>query len=133
MSIKTSQAILKCFIDLKSSVFQKQKETQLTRGDFPVGFPRRSLWRQSSPVMPCFGQKIVTNIQRLETNNWKTWYRNPTKPAGLSRITTYDSSERLNFFNLWNLLRIWDCRPLWSSRSPQSLKKVSRWSGQLGW
>ena len=24
MSIKTSQAILKCFIDLKSSVFQKQ-------------------------------------------------------------------------------------------------------------
>ena len=30
MSIKTSQAILKCFIDLKSSVFQKQ-QTQLTR------------------------------------------------------------------------------------------------------
>ena len=28
MSIKTSQAILKCFIDLKSSVFQKQ-QTQL--------------------------------------------------------------------------------------------------------
>ena len=41
----------------------------------------------------------------------KTWYRNPTKPAGLIRITTYDSSERLNFFDLWNLLRIWDCRP----------------------
>ena len=27
-------------------------------------------------------------------------YRNPTKPSGLIRITTYDSSERLNFFNL---------------------------------
>ena len=69
----------------------------------------KMLWRQTSPVTPCFGQKIVTNIQRLETN--KTWYRNPTKPAGLIRITTYDSPERLNFFDLWNLLRIWDCRP----------------------
>ena len=37
MSIKTSQAILKCFIDLKSSVFQKQ-QTQLTRGDFSRRF-----------------------------------------------------------------------------------------------
>ena len=37
MSIKTSQATLKCFIDLKSSVFQKQ-ETQLTRGDFSRRF-----------------------------------------------------------------------------------------------
>ena len=27
------------------------------------------------------------------------YYRNLTKPAGLIRITTYDSSERLNFFN----------------------------------
>ena len=38
-------------------------------------------------------------------------HRNPTKPAGLIRITTYDSSERLNFFDLGNLLRIWDYRP----------------------
>ena len=37
MSIKTNQAILKCFIDLKSSVFQKQ-QTQLTRGDFSRRF-----------------------------------------------------------------------------------------------
>ena len=37
MSIKTSQAIPKCFIDLKSSVFQKQ-QNQLTRGDFSRRF-----------------------------------------------------------------------------------------------
>ena len=37
MSIKTNQAILKCFIDLKSSVFQKQ-QTQLTRRLFSPVF-----------------------------------------------------------------------------------------------
>ena len=62
MSIKASQVILKCFIDLKSSVFQKQ-QTQLKRVEtFPAGFPQRPLWRQTSLVTPCFGQKIVTNI-----------------------------------------------------------------------
>ena len=46
----------------------------------------------------------------------------------LIRITTYDSSERLNFFDLWNLLRIWDCRPfsvlktLTGSRAEKSSK-----------
>ena len=64
MSIKTSQAILKCFIHLKSSVFQRQ-QTQLTRGDFSRRFSAEAiwkvkmLWRQTSPVTPCFGQKIV--------------------------------------------------------------------------
>ena len=43
MSIKASQVILKCFIDLKSSVFQKQ-QTQLKRVEtFPAGFPQRPL------------------------------------------------------------------------------------------
>ena len=116
MSIKTGQAILKCFIDLKSSVwFVLDSRRELTRGDFfrrfstEAAWKVKMLWHQTSPVTPCFGQKIVTNIQRLETN--KTWYRNLTKPAGLIRITTYDSSKQLNFFDLWNLLRIWDCRP----------------------
>ena len=89
----------------------------------------KKLWRQTLPVTPCFGQKIVMNVQRLETN--KTWDRNLTKLAGLIRITTYDSSERLNFFNLWNLLRIWDCRPFnvlktltgsWAERSSKCHK-----------
>ena len=66
---------------------------------------------------------IVTKIQKLETNKIPQ-----NRLAGLIRITTYDSSERLNFFCLWNLLRIWDCRPfsvlktLTGSRAEKSLK-----------
>ena len=61
---------------------------ELTSGDFSRRFSAEAawkvkmLWRQKSPVTPCFGQKIlrfhchamlwteniVTNIQRLETN-----------------------------------------------------------------
>ena len=46
---------------------------ELTRRDFSRRFSVEAawkvkmLWRQTSPVTPCFGQKIVTNIQRLET------------------------------------------------------------------
>ena len=58
------------------------------------------LWIENSNEHP------KTRDQQKHNN-----YRNPTKPAGLIRITTYDSLERLNFFDLRNLLRIWDCRP----------------------
>ena len=140
MSIKTSQAILKCLTDLKYSVwfalgseeeimfcgssifsvnFTKSKNSavlnyhkswswskslrvsslleliceiqfnivlstlwwnklssrrELTRRDFSRQFSAvaawkfKMLWRQTSPVTPCFGQRIVTNIQRLRTN-----------------------------------------------------------------
>ena len=53
MSIKTNQAILKCFIDLKSSVFQKQ-QTQLTRGDVSRRLSGEAV--MTSPVTPFFGQ-----------------------------------------------------------------------------
>ena len=43
---------------------------EITRRDFSRRFSAKvkMLWRQTSPVTPCFEQKIVTNIQRLETN-----------------------------------------------------------------
>ena len=52
----------------------------------------------------------------------------PRHLATLLWITTYGSSEQLNFFDLWNLLRIWDCRPfsgmktLTGSRAEKSSK-----------
>ena len=66
MSIKTSQAILKCFIDLKSSVFQKQ-QTQLR--DFSRRFSAEAVMTSNVAchAMLWVGKK-VTNIQRLETN-----------------------------------------------------------------
>ena len=108
MSIKTSQAILKCFMDLKSSVFQKQ-QTQLTRGDFSR---RMSAEAVMTSNVACHAMLWTENSnEHPDSRQTKTWYRNPTKPAGLIRITSYDGSGRLNFFYLWNLLRIWDCRP----------------------
>ena len=55
---------------------------ELTRRDFSRQFSAEAawkvkmLWRQTSPVTPCF-----------ELDSTKTWCRNPTKPAGLIRIT----------------------------------------------
>ena len=67
MSIKTSQAILKCFIDLKSSVFQKQ-QTQLTRGDFSRRLSAEAVMTSNVACHAMLWTELVTNIQRLETN-----------------------------------------------------------------
>ena len=123
MSIKTSQAI-------KPSVLQKQ---------WRAGFPRRPYERSRCydvDVKPRLSRHALIwteNSTSKDSRPTKTLYRNPTKPAGLIRITTYDSSERLNFFDLWNLLRIWDCRPfsvlktLTGSRAEKSSKCHKTW------
>ena len=60
-------------VDVMMKQARLQKGTN-TRRDFSRQFSAEAawkvkmLWRQTSPVTPCFGQKIVTNIQRLETN-----------------------------------------------------------------
>ena len=66
--------------------------------------------RKLVPSSPRLSFWTVWFRHNQDSRPTKTWYRIPTKPAGLIRITTYDSSEQLNVFNLWNLLRIWDCR-----------------------
>ena len=96
--------------DIVEVYFSSRRE--LTRRNFSRRFSTEAawkvkmLWRQTSPVTPCFG-----------LDSTKTWCRNPTKPAGLIRITIRITIWIMIVQNSWIfsiceiLLRIWDCRP----------------------
>ena len=109
---------------------------------FPEAADPTNAWRLFPPVFRrrhMKGQDVMTSNVACHAMLWtensnehpnsrpaKTWYRNHTKPAGLIRITTYDSSERLNFSNLWNLLRIWDYRPFSVLKTLTGSREVSQ-------
>ena len=109
------------FIYLDELPIHKLAEPWNIKGHFPESWGLRASV-SSSPLPSPF------HLGLKDLRPTKTWYRNPTKPAGLIWITTYDSSERLNFFDLWNLPRIWDCQPfsvlktLTGSRAEKSFK-----------
>ena len=70
MSIKTSQfrqAILKCFIDLKSSVFQNQ-QTQLTSGHFSPQLSAEAVVRSNVTCQAMLWTENSNEHPRLETN-----------------------------------------------------------------
>ena len=73
MSIKTSQAILKGFIDLKSSVFQKQ-QTQLTRGDF---FRRFSAGAVMTSNVACHAMLLTENSNERTRDQQKHYIEIP--------------------------------------------------------
>ena len=93
------------------------KFRQILRGNIDQYFFERECFR-SSFTLTSLWLSAISKLDFLKSpgksgrarppRGMKLGNRNPTKPVGLIRITTYDSSERLNSFDLWNLLRTWD-------------------------
>ena len=117
LSIKTSQAILKCFIDIKSSVFQKQ-QTQLTRGDFSRRFSAEAvmtsnvachamLWTENSNEHPKTRDQQKHDIEipqnrlvwsgsrlMIVQNGWIFSFVKFTENMGLPTIYCFENLDR---------------------------------------